>query len=67
MMAKATYSRVAQYAQYEAEVQGLQTENSRYARLFCSFSDANATYSMVAQCEAQIEALRTENNRYFYD
>ena len=61
IVANATYSRVAQY---EAEMQGLRTENSRYGPPSCSFSDANATYSRVAQFEAEIEGLQTENSRY---
>ena len=62
IVANVNYSRVAQY---EAKMQGLRTENSRYAQLSCSSLDANVAYSRVAQCEAEMEALRTENNRYF--
>ena len=61
VVANATYSRVAQY---EAKMQGLRTENSRYGPPSCSFSDANTTHRRVAQFEAEIECMQTENSRY---
>ena len=65
MTAKATYSRVAQY---EADMEGLQIEISRYAWIVHSWlsTEADATYSRVAQYEVEMEGLQTENSRYTY-
>ena len=66
MAANATYSRAAQC---EAELEDLQTENSRYTYhvLPRSFITANATHSMVAKYEAEMEGLQAENSRYAWN